>query len=226
MNHSCKNHMHKKTYSLLIIIIILAGFLLTLQIRRSQQITVTRNPVALISEKSAPINIYNTDPIFGNPGASITIVEFMDYNCKECTSLYNTTKEFILAHPQEIRLIWKDAPEPKIFSRDTTLAHRVGSCVFQQDEKKFWQFVDTASQNTNNLNEAGLKNIAQGLNLDVEKLWQCANSELAKQKIEESSQIIKSFGLKSLPIIFINNKIINTKADINLKEMLETFIKK
>ncbi len=218
--------MHKKTYILLIILVVLAGLLFALQIRRSQQITVTRNPVALISEKSTFIPISNTDPIFGNPGADIVIVEFMDFNCKECLLLYKTTKEFILTHPQEARLIWKDAPEPKIFSRDTALAHRAGWCVFQQDEKKFWQFVDTASQNTNNLNESGLKNIAQGLNLDVEKLWQCANSDLAKQKIEESSQIMKDLGINSLPILFVNNKLINTKAEINIKDMLENFIKK
>lgn len=218
--------MHKKTFFLLLTIVALAGLLFALQIRRSQQITVTRNPVALISEKSAPITISNTDPIFGNPGAPITIVEFMDFNCKECLSLYNSIKEFILAHPQEIRLIWKDAPQPKIFSKDTALAHRAGWCVYQQDEKKFWQFIDTASQNTNNLNESGLKNIAQGLNLDIEKIWQCVNTDLAKQKIEESSQLMKSLGLKSLPVIFVNNKLINTEADINLKDMLETFIKK
>ncbi len=218
--------MHKKTFFLLLAIVALAGLLFALQIRESKQITVTRNPIALISEKSTPISISDTDSVFGNPGAPITVVQFMDFNCKECLSFYNTTKEFILAHPQEIRLIWKDAPQPKIFSKDSALAHRASWCVFQQDGKKFWQFVDTASQNTINLNESGLKNIAQGLNLDVEKFWQCANSDLAKQKIEESSQLMKSLGLKSLPIIFVNNKLINTKADINLKDMLETFIKK
>jgi protein-disulfide isomerase len=217
--------MHKKTYALLIIMVALAGLLLALQIRRSQQITVTRNPVVLISEESTFIPISDTDPVFGNPGADKTIIEFMDFNCGACLDFYNTTKEFILAHPQEIRLVWKDAPQPKIFSKDAALAHRAGWCVFQQDERKFWQFADTARQNKNNLNESGLKIIAQGLNLDVEKLWQCTNSDLAKQKIEDSSQLMKNLGLKSLPIIFVNNKLINTKADINLKDMLETFIK-
>lgn len=218
--------MHKKIYILLIVMVALAGLLFALQVHRSQQITVTRNPVALISEKSTQIPTSDTDPILGNPGAPITMVEFMDFNCKECLNFYNTTKEFILAHPQEVRLIWKDAPQPKIFSKDTALVHRAGWCAFQQDEKKFWQFVDIATQNTNNLNESGLKNIAQGLNLDVEKFWQCANSDLAKQKIEESTQLMTSLGLKSLPIIFANNKLINTHEDINLQQMMEQFIKK
>lgn len=218
--------MQKKTYTLLIVIVVLAGFLFALQIRRSQQITVSRNQTTLISEKSASISTSDTDPIFGNPGAPITIVQFMDFNCQECLSLYNSIKEFIIAHPQEIRLIWKDAPQSKIFSKDVALAHRASWCVHQQDEKKFWQFTDTASQNTNNLNESGIKNIAQGLNLDTEKLWQCANSDPAKQKIQESAQILEILGLKSLPVIFVNNKLINTKEDINIKEMLENFIKK
>lgn len=218
--------MHKKTYILLIVMVALAGLLFALQVRRSQQITVTRNPIALISEKSIQIPTSDTDPIFGNPGAPITVVEFMDFNCKDCLVFYHTIKEFILAHPQEIRLIWKDAPQPKILAKDAGIAHQTSWCVFQQNQKKFWQFVDIVSQNTSNLTESGIKNIAQGLNLDVEKLWQCANSDLAKQKIAESTQILTGLGLKSLPVIFVNNKLINTKADINLIEMLENFIKK
>ena len=184
------------------------------------------NPTALISEQTTFIPISETDPILGNPGAPITIVEFVDFNCKECLSFYKAIKDFISVHPQEIRLVWKDAPQPRIFSKDTALANRTGWCTFQQDAKKFWQFVDVASESTANLNEAKLKEITQGLNLDIEKLWQCANSDVAKHKIEESSQIIKNLGIKSLPVIFANNKLINTHEDINLQQMLEQFIKK
>jgi protein-disulfide isomerase len=217
--------MHKKTHLLLLVLIALTGIFLAVQIRRTSKITVKTSPELLISEKSVFIPTSNSELILGNPGAPVTIVEFMDFNCKECLSNHSIIKQMVTEHPQEIRLIWKDAPQPKILSKNFAIGHQAALCVAQQDERKFWQFIDIASQNTNNLQESGLKNIAQGLNLDTEKWWQCTNNDLTKQTISSGTQMAKELGLTSFPAIFVNNKQINTKADINLKEMLENFIK-
>jgi len=218
--------MHKKTHLLLFILIALTGVFLIVQIRRTEQITVKKNPTLLISENSTFIPTSNSDLILGNPGAAITVVEFMDFNCKQCMAMHSVIKQFVTEHPQEIRLIWKDAPQPKLLSKNFAIGNEAAWCVAQQDEKKFWQFVDITSQNTNNLQESGLKNIAQGLNLDTEKWWQCTNNDLTKQTISSGTQMAKELGLKSFPAIFVNNKLINAEADIDLKEMLEGFIAK
>lgn len=218
--------MHKKTFFLLIALVVLAGLLFFLQIRRSQKITVTHNPVALISEKSTFIPIANDDMILGNPGAAITIVEFMDLGCKECLLSHAIIKSAVSRHPQEMRLVWKDAPQQKLFTKDRSIAHRAAWCAGQQNSKKFWEFIDAVSQNTNDLEEPDLKKIAVDLNLDPEILWHCANGEMAKKKIAASAQLFEELGLKSLPIIFVNNKLINTRAEVDLKEMLENFIAK
>lgn len=217
---------HKKTFLLLFALIALAGLLFLSQIKRFKEITVTRNPTPLISEKSTFIPISETDPILGNPGAPITVIEFMDFSCRQCLAFHSVIKEFIATHPQEMRLVWKDAPKEKIFSKNSDLANRAGWCISQQDTKKFWQFVEAAAESRANLNESGISNMTRGLNLDTEKIWQCANGTAAKQKIEESLQIEKSLDLGALPIIFVNNKLINTREDINLNDMLAQFIKK
>ena len=216
---------HKKTFLLLLIMVALAGLFFALQIRRARQITVTRNSVGLISEKSAFIPITETDPILGNPGAPITVVEFMDFDCKECLNLHNTIAEFINTHPQDIRLVWKDAPQEKIFSKSLSWIHEIGWCVAQQNEKKFWQFADSLQQN-NRPSESEVQTTLTSLNIDSQRLNACLNNGLAKQKLAESTEIFKALNLKTLPAIFVNNKLINTQEDINLNEMLETFIKK
>ncbi len=204
----------------------LAGLLFFIQIMRAKQITIKQNPTALIATTATFIPPSNSELVFGNPGAPITITEFMDFNCKECLSMHEIIKSEVASHPQEMRLIWKDAPRPKIFSPDVSLAHQAGWCVAQQDQNKFWQFVDTAIQNTNNLQEVGLKNIAQGLNLNTDKWWQCTTGNAAKQNIAAGTQLLSQLGIPALPAIFVNNKLINTNANINLKEMLESFIVK
>ncbi|MBP6859620.1 MAG: DsbA family protein [Candidatus Magasanikbacteria bacterium] len=218
--------MHKKLYLILIIMVALAGILFFTQIRKATKITIKKSTTSLISPNATFIPLSTSELIFGNPGAPITIIEFVDFSCNECLTLHETIKSVVNAHPQDLRLIWKDAPQPKILSKNLTLAHQAGWCIAEQDEKKFWQFIDTASQNNKDLAESGLKRIAQNLNLNIEKWWECTNSEMAKQKITESLQLANSLGAKSLPAIFINNKLINTSADINIQEMLESFITK
>lgn len=218
--------MHKKTHLLLLVLIALTGLFLVVQIRRTGQITVKKSPTLLISESSTFIPLSNSELILGNPGAPITIVEFVDFNCKQCMALHTTLKDFVTEHPQEMRLIWKDAPQPKLLAKNFALANQASLCVAQQDEKRFWQFIEIVGQNTNNFQESALKNIAQGLNLDIEKWWQCTNNDLTKQTIASGTQMAKDLGINSLPAIFINNKLVNTDAEINIKEMLESFIKK
>ena len=64
------------------------------------------------------------------------------------------------------------------------------------------------------------------MNLDTESWWQCANSAETIQAIANSVQTANQLGIKSLPAIFVNNKLINTAKDVNMEEMLGNFIGK
>lgn len=224
---------HKKLYILLLAVVALAGVLFFRQIMRARQITIVQTTTPLISSRAIFIPNSDSEQTLGNPGATIAVVEFVDIGCSRCLSLHATIKEFVLKHPQDIKLIWKDNAKPGILS-DYTLAHQAAYCAGNPDfakastgkENKFWQFIDIAAANRNNLQEPGLKKIALDLNLDIERLWQCANSAETKQAIANSAQLANQLGIKSLPAIFVNNKMINTDKDVNIEEMLGNFIVK
>jgi len=214
---------HKKFYILLLAVVALAGFLFALQIMRARQITVERTVAPLISTNSIFIPNSDSEQTLGNPGAAITVVEFVDISCDRCLRLHSTIKEFVLKHPQDTRMVWKYNVKPGLFSNHT-LAHQAAYCAGKQN--KFWEFIDVAAANQNNLLEPGLKKIALDLNLNVESLWLCANSPETKQAVADSAEIAAQLGIKSLPAIFVNNKLINTDKEINIEEMLGSFIKK
>ena len=86
--------------------------------------------------------------------------------------------------------------------------------------------MDVAAEQRNNLEQSGLKKIALDLNLNVESFWQCANSLETKQAIANSTALSSQLSIRSLPAIFVNNKMINTDKDVNIEEMLTNFIKK
>ena len=159
--------------------------------------------------------------IYGNPGAPVTIVEFSDISCKQCQKMHYTLKDYISKNPRKARLVWKDAPRSTVFAEGDALAHQAAYCAGKQN--KFWQFVDMAMQNSGNLNEAGLKKIAEGLNLDVVKFWQCTNSDEAVQKIQASLNMAESLGIKNLPGVFIDNRQINADADMDIQKLISEY---
>lgn len=213
---------HKKLFLLLLAIVGLVGLFLFVQIKRAREITVIRNPVPLIAGGTMAIPDSLSEQIYGNPGAPVTITEFMDLGCAKCLALHLAIKDFVAKNPLKVRLIWKDAVWPKIFStQQSWLAHQAAFCAGQQN--KFWEFIDLVAPGKSNLAENNLKKIAENLQLDTAKWWQCAQSQEAKQAIESSTQIANQLGIKYLPAIFANNKLINTDADINIQEMLEEF---
>lgn len=212
--------------------VVLAGFLFYRQIMRANQITVQRVAAPLISATTIFIPASNSEQTLGNPGAPLTIVEFVDIGCGRCVNMHLTIKEFVAKYPQKIKMVWKDSVKPGLFS-DYTLAHQAAFCAGNPDfakastgnENKFWEFIDIAIANRNNLLEPGLKKIARDLDLDLEPWWQCANSPETKQIIADSAQLANQLGIKSLPAIFVNNKLINTHKDVSIEKMLEEFIR-
>ncbi|MEK7131723.1 MAG: thioredoxin domain-containing protein, partial [Patescibacteria group bacterium] len=132
---------NKKFYILLLAMVALAGFLFYRQIMRANQITVQRTDAPLISANAIFIPASESEQMLGNPGATTTIVEFVDLNCSRCLALHTTIKDFVIKHPQAIRLIWKDDVKPGFFS-NYTLAHQAAFCAGEQN--KFWDFLDVA----------------------------------------------------------------------------------
>lgn len=201
----------------------MAGFLFYKQIIRARQITVHRTTAPLISNNTTFIADSGSQQTLGNPGAALTVVEFVDISCARCLTLHSAIKDFTTKHPQDIRLIWKDDPKPGVLS-NYTLAHQAGYCAGQQE--KFWQFLDAAISQRNDLSETGLKKIAFSLNLDLDKFSQCLNSPTTKQAIADSVQAADQLGIRSLPAIFVNNKLINTDKEVNIEQMLGNFTAK
>ncbi len=49
-------------------------------------------------------------PAYGNPGAKVDIVEFLDPACETCREFYPFVKKLMAAHPDKIRLYVRYAP--------------------------------------------------------------------------------------------------------------------
>jgi len=213
----------KKFYAFFLGLVLFAGLLFVIQILKAKNITIKKSNEPLLSQMLVDIPLdVNDPPFYGNAGSPITVVEFMDFNCEKCLEIDKKVRNFIDKNPQEVRLLWKDAPGSGFIFKDMALAHQAAYCAGK--ENKFWNFIDLAEQKKK-LSENDLRYIAEQIGLNMEYWWQCANSDSAKQIIQDSKNSAKNFGASKLPLIFVNNRQINTD-DINIEELLAEFVEK
>jgi len=223
--------MTKKNFSIIILILIIAILatiaILFFQLKKINEITIEMAEKPLIDYHFTPIKTDTTDPLLGNPGAPLTIIEFLDLNSEESIKIHQKLTEFTRKHPQKIRLIVLDFPYIGFFaSSNNLLPHFAARCVFEQEAKLFFDYVNELSKIKKHLAKKDtLESVAQTLNLNM-PLWQtCMESEKTEKKISQSIEQGFAAGIRRAPEVFINHKRINYLTDIKIEDLLLEILK-
>jgi len=92
-----------------------------------------------LAENTSKLDL-SKSPVLGDPKATVTIVEFADFECPVCRNLHDALRGLLPNYPQ-IKLIFKDFPLDALhpWARTASLA---GRCTYQQDPAAFWKFYD------------------------------------------------------------------------------------
>ena len=178
--------------------------------------TVDRVAAPTPSAPSAPtnikVNIDNEDPILGDKDASISIVEFSDFQCPFCARArtgalaeFKTTKYF---KNGEVNLVYKDFPLNSIHPFAQKAAE-AGQCAHDQD--KFWGYHDKVFENQGALDTSSLKKYAADLGLDTGEFNDCLDSGKQSGEVNNDLAQATAAGGQGTPyFVVVNNK--NGKA--------------
>ncbi len=207
----------KKLYSIIFLVILILAVIFFFQAKRASEIKVQRKNAYLISPQSIEIPIDNTDKVFGNPGAGLTIVEYNTFGCSKCQKVHQAAINFVNQHPKDARLIWKDYPKKGWFSTDYSLAHKAAYCAGKQN--RFWEFLQLILDEKTRLGQIGLNKTATELGLNMADWENCINDQNTIARLTNTVTFAKNLGIKETPAIFLNNKEVNLENDISLEEM-------
>jgi len=201
----------------------LIALLCVWQFRAALGITVTPTEQPLIEKIPVNIPLDQNDAVFGNQGAPVSVVEFIDLNSADSLAVHQTLKKFVADHPTDVYLTWKDFPTGGLFTTDPQRPHRAAYCVLKQDRKKFWEFIDQLASG-GKTSVSALTELTDQLSLNAALWQQCLDSTEAKTRIDASIALAEQLGLDKAPIIFINNKKVNYVKEINLEELLTKIV--
>ena len=167
-------------------------------------------------------------PIMGNPNASITILEWGDYQCTFCYKFHQNTLDIIdedFIKSGKVKLVFKDFP---LNGPDSFLAAEATYCA--QDQKKYWQYhnelyTNWAGERTGWITRESLDRFAITVNLNLDEFNKCLDERKYQEKVILLHDFGKEIGIDATPsfLVFNGEKIIKIRGNQPLEVFLRTF---
>ena len=164
----------------------------------------TKNPMA---ENAAKIDLKDA-PSVGSPTATVTVVEFADFECPVCRQLHEELRTLLPKYPQ-VKFYFKDFPIEQIHPWAKTAA-LAGRCAFNQNPKAFWKLYDGFYDNQELISAANAwdkaVDYAGQASLDQAGFKSCLASKDATAAVDASVANAKLLDVTSTPTIFVNGR--------------------
>lgn len=163
-------------------------------------------------------------PWKGKEDASITIVEFADYNCGYCQRSKPEIDQLMKKYKDKVKLYYVDylVTEKGIPGVSTSTA-RGAYCAGKQG--KFWDFYNLAYAKPVTMATAG--DVATELKLNEEDFTVCVTSEESGKFVRDSNKLARKLGVSGTPTFFVNGQRLHTHDPVaDLTAEIEKRLKK
>lgn len=148
----------------------------------------------------------NASPFLGSSDASITMIEFGDYQCFYCNKFFHSTEPDIVKNyidTGKVKLVFKDLT---IIGQDSVNAANAAHCA--QEKGKFWQYHDLlynnwAGENTGWAAPSNLLAFAKQVGINATDFNACMSDARYLSVIKGSLSDAQTLGLSGTPDFFI-----------------------
>jgi len=158
----------------------------------------------------------------GAASASVTIVEFSDFQCPFCSRAAKTIDKVMEEYKGRVKLYFRHYPLN--FHPNAKPAALAAHCANDQD--KFWKFHDMLFANQQKLDRESFVSYAKELKLDVKKFEACFDGEQHKAAVEKDMQDGEGAGVSGTPAFFINGVMLSGNQPIEkFREIIDQELK-
>jgi protein-disulfide isomerase len=157
-------------------------------------------------------------PLLGKPSASITIVEFGDFQCDRCARFAKYTEPQInqtYIQTGKVNLVFKYFPN---YGPDSTPAAMAAQCV--NDQGKFWNYYDLLFKNQGPPNfgwasKDNLKKFASQISgIDMQKFDSCLDGQKYLSFVQNDLALATSLGFQGTPTFVIEKSDSSTSQTL------------
>jgi len=173
-------------------------------------------PTQLPTQPTAPqifrVSI-DDDPVKGNPNASVTIIEYSDFQCPFCSRFFQQTLPLIEENyidTGKIKFVYKDLPLDNLHPNART-AHIAAECADEQG--KFWEYHDVLFEKQSQWGSAAsselqntLTGFATDMGLQATSFESCMQSPSIADEVNKDTIEAVNYGATGTPTFFIGNE--------------------
>lgn len=165
-------------------------------------------------------------PVYGNPAAKVTIVEFLDPSCETCRAFYPVVKRIVNASFGQVRLVVRYAPLHK--GSDTAV--KILEAARQQG--KYWEAVERtmASQPQWAAHDRPqpelIWELIADIGLDMAKAKADADGPAIEQLLRQDVADMQALKVDRTPGFFVNGTPLRDFGEAQLKALVEQELKK
>jgi protein-disulfide isomerase len=161
-------------------------------------------PAPKLLEDPVPIPTVGS-PVTGPANASITLVEFSDFQCPYCSKAVAQINATLKAYPNDVRLIFKQYPldshpAASISAAASLAAHAQG---------KFWPMHDVMFANRQRLSRQSILGWAKDIGLDMKRFTADLDSEVIRKAVLRDQADGDKAGVEGTPTVFLNGQKYN-----------------
>jgi len=157
-------------------------------------------------------------PQRGGAKATVTIIEFSDYQCPFCGKAEVTVDQVMKQYGDKVRLVYRDFPLP--MHPQARPASEAANCANAQG--KFWEYHAKLFANQTALADDKLKDYAKDLGLDAAKFEQCLKDKPFKAAIDKDIADGSKVGVSGTPAFFINGRMLSGAQPLDkFKEVID-----
>ena len=160
-------------------------------------------------------------PVYGNPAAKVTIVEFFDPACETCRIFYPIVKRMVNSSFGQVRLVVRYAPLHK--GSDTAI--KILEAARKQD--KYWEVVEKTFANQpqwavhGNPQPELIWDVIKDTGLDMEKARKDAASPEIEQMLRQDLADMMALKVDKTPGFFVNGRPLEDFGNEQLKALVQ-----
>lgn len=162
--------------------------------------------------------------VIGPKNAPVTITEFSDFQCPFCARFWPGIKDVLAAYPDKVRVVIKNFPLP--FHPNARPAAKLAMAANEQG--KFQGMMESLLANGGDASDAKIKEYAQSLGLNLEKLLADYKNQDARweKQIQDDMQLASESDVRGTPTFYLNGKKTSAR-DLNAyKDQIDPLLKK
>ena len=140
--------------------------------------------------------------VIGNPDGDVTVVEFFDYNCGYCKSMFDTVLD-TLQDDKELRLVLIEFP---ILGPNSVAAAKAALASRNQD--MYGPFHQAMLTHRGALNESTIMTLARGVGLDIDQLQTDMKDPSIDEIIDRNRAIAQQLEINGTPAFVVGDALV------------------